>query len=166
MAKTNVLAGKKIYKSSVCVASNSESLSGQLDEVAKLGKSGLFGACLYKPPPELAQFLFSVFCFCFCFLFLFSVSVSVYTNRPLSWHNFYLRHFKITLPLTFTYMSLFLRRESVVLFSWPNSKILRPRPTTHFVCLHSVQRSAQWYIQMCDFSMLIGCWITLPLNPV
>ena len=108
----NVLVGKQIYvyichKSSVCVTSNSESLRGQLDEVAKLDKSGLFGACLYKP--------------------------------PLSWHNFYLRHFKITLPLTFIYMSLFLRRESVVLFSWPNSKILRPCPTTHFICLHSVQ---------------------------
>ena len=50
-----------IHKSSVCVTSNSESLRGQLDEVAKLDKSGLFGACLYKPPPELAQFLSPTF---------------------------------------------------------------------------------------------------------
>ena len=61
MTKTNVQACKKIDKSSVCVTSNSESLSGQLDEVAKLDKSGLFGACLYKPPPELAQFLSPTF---------------------------------------------------------------------------------------------------------
>ena len=62
VTKTNVQACKKIYKSSVCVTSNSESLSGQLDEVAKLDKSGLFGACcLYKPPPELAQFLSPTF---------------------------------------------------------------------------------------------------------
>ena len=93
----------------------------------------VFCFCLYKPPPEwVGTISISVFCFCFLFLFLFiqtapwvgTISISDISKLLFLW---------------LSHMSLFLRRESVVLFSWPNSKILRPRPTTHFICLHSVQ---------------------------
>ena len=92
---------------------------------------------------------------------------SVYT-KSLSWHNFGQNISNISIPNYSSrdfhmYMSLFLRRESVVLFSWPNSKNLWSGggQLTHFICLHSVL-----YLYIVASRNTHGVELQLPLNPM